>query len=131
MTAILFAQGDPNADPAKAWPMADTGEREYSPGLTPMLVEIAGDTPIYTAPAGKAFRVRAIDAVPVVRGLENAPVIVFKILNSDNTLFRTFYILGAISKRKPMTGPIEGKAVIELDIAARVPVTLDIEEFTP
>lgn len=107
----------------------DSGEREYSPGLTPALVTASGDTIVYTAPGGVAFRIRKFYAVPIVRGVEDAPVITLKILDSAGSLYKTFYIAAAVCERKPVTGPAGGKIVVSLDIAGRVGATFDIEEL--
>jgi hypothetical protein len=107
----------------------DSGEREYSPGLTPALVTASGETIVYTAPTGVGFRIRKFYAVPIVRGVEDAPVITLKILDSAGSLYTTFYIAAAVCERKPVTGPAGGKIVVSLDIAARVGATFDIEEL--
>ena len=112
-------------------PAADSGEQAYVPGLSGQTVTSSGDTLIYMATAGKAFRIRWSYAVPVTRGSEDPPVITIKILNPDNTVYATPFVVAAVSKRKLITGPVGGKIVVNLDIAARVPVTFDIEEFTP
>lgn len=110
---------------------ADSNEIEYLPGLTTMLVTSAGDTVVYTAPVDKAFRLYSMSAVPVLRGVEDAPVITVLIKNSDGSPFKTAYIGAAISKRKLITCPVGGKIVVNIDIAARLPTTFDIEEFAP
>jgi type 1 fimbria pilin len=116
-------------EPATADNQFDSGEREYSPGLTPALVTAQGQTVIYTAPDGVAFRIRKFYAVPVVRGAENAPVVTLKLLNADGSLFKVFYIAAAVSERKQVTGPAGGKIAVTLDVQGRVPTTFDIEEF--
>lgn len=117
--------------PQGALEIADSAEREYTPGAFGGLATVVGDTVVYSAPAGKAFRIRSSYAVPVLRGTEDAPVITIKILNPDNSVFATPFVWAAGSKRKLITGPVGGKLVINLDIAARVPYSFDIQEFTP
>lgn len=113
---------------------ADSAEVEYTPGMiqgSPPVVTAAGDTTVYTAPADKAFRIRWVSAVSVPRGMEDEPVITIKVLNSDNSLFRAPFIGKAISKRQVITCPVGGKIAVNLDLASRVPVNFNIEEFTP
>lgn len=109
--------------------VADSGEVEYSPGLFGTTVTSSGDTVVYTATLGSAFVIHFTYAVPVTRGAEDPPVITIKILNSDNSVFATPYVVAAVSQRKRITGPINGKIAVNLDIGARVPVTFDIEEI--
>ena len=110
--------------------IADSGEREYSPGITSQIVTASGPTTIYTAPSGTAFRIRMMKAIPVLRGSEEDPVVTIEVQDSVGTPTVTIND-NAIQLRKLITGPTEGKIVVSLDIASRVPVWFDIEEFTP
>ncbi len=105
----------------------DSSEREYSPGLTPLLVTVAGDTTVYTPPAGKAWLLHFAYAVPVTRGVEDAPVITIKTVSAASVLIATHYIAAAVSKRKKIAMPVDARLVVNLDIAGRVPTNFDIE----
>ena len=113
---------------------ADSGEIEYTPGLTPFSIQPvdgAGDHTVYVAPADKAFRIRRSKATPITRGSEDSPQITIKILDATDAVVKTPFKDGFISVRQLITGPVGGKVVVSLDIAARVSGGFNIEEFTP
>lgn len=112
--------------------VADEQLDMFEPGMVGAIVTVSGDTDIYeVATPGNAFRIRWSYAVPVVRGSEEPPVITIKLLNPDLSVYKTPFVAAALSKRKRIDGPVDGKLVVNLDIAARVACTFDIEEFTP
>lgn len=105
----------------------DSSEKEYTPGSFGNTITAAGDTVVYTAPTGKGFVIHSAYAVPVLRGSEDPPVITIKIVNAANAVLSTPYVWAANSKRKKITCPVDAKIVVNLDIAARVAYTFDIE----
>lgn len=108
----------------------DSSEREYTPGLTGVLVTSAGDTIVYTPPAGKGWILHSAYAVPVTRGAEDPPVITIKTISSAGSggnLLKTHFVWAANSSRKKITMPADAQLVVALDIAGRVPTTFDIE----
>lgn len=105
----------------------DSNEREYTPGLTPTLVTLAGDTTVYTPPAGKAWILHWSYAIPVIRSSQEPPVITVKTVDVNGIALATHYIAAAVSKRKQVTMPIDARLVVNLDISSLVPCTFDIE----
>lgn len=108
----------------------DSSEREYAPGLLGTLVANAGDTIIYTPPAGKGWILHASYAVPVSRGTQDPPVITVKTVASaaaGGALLKTHFVWAANSSRKRITMPADARLVVNLDIAGPVPTTFDIE----
>lgn len=106
---------------------ADSGEREYSPGIVSGTLTTSGAVTAY-ASSGPAFAVRKYYALPVLRGLEEAPVITITITDSADVVLKTI-THGGDSWRKKITGPAGGKVKIALDIDARVPYYFDIQEL--
>lgn len=111
---------------------ADSGEVEYSPGPVAGIVTTSGDHDIYGpgSPA-QAFRIRSSYAIPVTRTGEEPPVITLKILDGDDNLVQTIFCGAAFSKRKVYPVAVGNRLVLNLDIAARVPYTFDIEDVSP
>lgn len=121
MTAIPveFAQGSPNPDETEAWPVSDSGEREYTHVCT--TVTASGDTTIYTPAAGMRVRVHWIYAINDPTS-SSAPVI--KVLLGTTEKFRVY----ALSKRQRFTGGINEALKINLSATAAVTVTVLLEE---
>lgn len=110
-------------------PLPVVEDAEYAPGPFGAVVTASGDTVVYTAPGGTAFRIHKTYAVPVVRGTEDAPVVTVKILNPDDSTFLVPFVWAGSQCKKLITGPAGGKIAINLDIAGRVPVSFDVEEL--
>lgn len=109
--------------------VADSADLLWVPGPVCALVTASGDTTVYQpSDSTKAFIIHSTYAVPVIRGVEDAPVITIKLLNPNDTLYQTIFIVAAVSKRKRFVAPVNGKLVVNLDIASRVPCSFDIEE---
>lgn len=133
---------------ATAVDVEDSGERDYTPGRVPKLIVPAdglGPHILYDnrtqesggAPDingnygnGQGFRLRRIYAVPVTRSSEEPPVITLKVVSGAGTLLRVLDITAANSERSYFACPADARVVAELDIAARVPCRLTIEELT-
>lgn len=123
MTAmeVEFAQGGPNPDPTQAWPVADSGEREYTHVVA--TVTASGDTTIYTPASGKKVRVHWIYAINDPTS-SSAPLI--KVLFGTTEKFRVY----ALSKRQLMTGGVNEPLKINLSGTGSVAVTVILEEVT-
>jgi len=119
-------QGNPGTS---QWPVTlDSAEYEYTPGPLGAKVTAAGDNLVYTATAGKQFRVHWTYAINNPAS-STYPFITIKILNSSGALVKTPFMVYAISKRQLFTGPVGGMIVVNLDIAGSVACSFIIEEF--
>lgn len=116
---IQFAQGGPNADPTQAWPVADSGEREYTHVCA--TVTASGDTTLYTPAAGKRVRVHWIYAINDPTA--SSPTLI-KISLGAVEKFRVY----ALSKRQLMTGAVNDPLKINLSATGSVAVTAILEE---
>lgn len=116
---IQFAQGAPNADQTLAWPVADSGEREYTHVCT--TVTASGDTTIYTPASGKAIRVHWVYAINDPTA--STPILI-KIKLGTTEKFRVY----ALSKRQLMTGAVNAALIINLSTSGSVAVTAILEE---
>ncbi len=123
MTAIPveFAQGDPTADPDNAWPVSDSGEREYLHAVA--TVTASGDTDVVIPTSGKKLKIRWIYAISDPTS-GNSPLIKVKIGSTEK--FRVY----ALSKRQLMIGGTDEKLTINLSSGGSVAVTVIYEEIT-
>lgn len=121
MTAVdvRFAQGQPNPNPDEAWPVSDSGEREYD--HYPETVTDAGETVIHTPASGKAIRLRWLYAISSPTS-ETSPLITVKLGSEE--IYRVF----ALSKRQVKTGAVDAPLIIDLSEAGLVAVTAILEE---
>lgn len=121
MTAlpVEFAQGTPTPDPQDAWPVSDSGEREYTHVCT--TVTASGPTVLYTPAPGKRVRVHWIYAV-------NAPTSpdspLMSIIIGSTEFFRVY----VLAKRQQFTGGVDEELGIILDSTGAVAVTVILEE---
>lgn len=100
--------------------VADSGEREYIHVVA--TASQSGDTEIYTPSPGKRVVLRWIYAInDPTSGA--APMIKVKLGGEEK------YRVWALSKRQKVTGPINGKLVINLTAAGNVAVTAILEEI--
>lgn len=127
--------------------VADSGERDYTPGRVPKLINVAdgaGEHIVYdnrtqigggvadingNYGSGTGFRIRRLYAVPVTRTGEEPPVLTWRVLNAAGALVRTLEIVAAISERTFYTVPADCRLVLHTDIAARVTCRATIEEL--
>lgn len=114
---VRFAQGESGEE---AWPVSDSGEREYT--HVTATVEDFGDTIVYTPAAGKAICLRWIYAVNKPT-LNSAPLIKISIGTAEA------YRAWAIAKRQKFTGDVDEPLVINLSEAGFVAVTAILEEI--
>ncbi len=120
MTAIgiEFDQGAPAAE-AGAWPVSDSGEREYI--HVTATVTASGDNTIYTPASGKKVRLRWIYAINEPTAATSP---LMKIRLGANEIYRVW----ALSKRQMKTGPTNGALIVNLSATGNVAVTAILEE---
>lgn len=119
MSTVIFGQGVAAAE-AQAWPVSDSGEREYTHVVA--TVTAAGNTTIHTPAAGMKIRLRWIYAINDPTAL-TAPLIKVSLGASEK------YRVYALSKRQRVTGPTDGALVINLSAVGNVAVTALLEEI--
>lgn len=115
---VEFAQGSA-ADEDNAWPVSDSGEREYMHVVA--TVTSAGDTVIHTPTAGKAVRLRWIYCISNPTA-ETPPLI--EVRMGANPIYRVY----ALSKRQLKTGNPDEALIVNLSGAGAVAVTAILEE---
>lgn len=116
---VRFAQGLA-AEEEDAWPVSDSGEREYIHVVD--TVSASGDTTVHTPAVGKAIRLHWIYAI-CDPAATNPPLINIKI--GALALFRVY----ALSKRQRKTGAVDAPLIINLSSGGNaVAITAILEE---